>query len=79
MTPQCPQRKGTKSLAPRQKPGPSRKDEPGRRKHSKRREPRQSRKAEVRRWAEEPQLEPGEGVPEGFGKRGDLVRAERSD
>lgn len=41
--------------------------------------PRQSHKAEVRRWAEEPQLEPGEGVPEGFGKRGDLLRVEGSD
>ena len=28
---------------------------------------------------EEPQLEPWEGVPEGFGKRGDLLRVEGSD
>ncbi|XP_044781673.1 tetratricopeptide repeat protein 31 isoform X1 [Bubalus bubalis] len=39
LTPQCPQRKGTKSLAPRQKPGSPRKDELGGRKYSKRREP----------------------------------------
>lgn len=60
-----------KSLGPQEKMGQEEGSSP--REDS----PRQSPKAEVR-WAEEPQVEPVEGVPEGSGKS-HVLRHEGSD